>query len=111
MKGGESRRGPGRPGSRRREDRWRANARDRDRPAGQLPATPYPITPGHEFAGEVVARGADAVPRLPEGTRVAVDPSLYCGWCRKCRAGRDNLCENWAAIGDTVSGAFAEFRS
>jgi threonine dehydrogenase-like Zn-dependent dehydrogenase len=40
---------------------------------------------------------------------VAVDPSLYCGYCRRCRAGRDNLCENWAAIGDTVNGAFAEF--
>jgi threonine dehydrogenase-like Zn-dependent dehydrogenase len=43
------------------------------------------------------------------GARVAVDPSLYCGYCRRCRAGRDNLCENWAAIGDTVDGAFAEF--
>jgi NADPH2:quinone reductase len=77
--------------------------------AGEFPPTPYPITPGHEFAGEVVAVGHDVAPDLPEGTRVAVDPSLYCGWCRQCRAGRDNLCENWAAIGDTVSGAFAEF--
>ena len=77
--------------------------------AGEFPPTPYPITPGHEFAGIVVARGADARPDLPVGTRVAVDPSLYCGYCRRCRAGRDNLCENWAAIGDTVNGAFAEF--
>jgi NADPH2:quinone reductase len=56
-----------------------------------------------------VARGPDIKPDLPIGARVAVDPSLYCGYCRRCRAGRDNLCENWAAIGDTVSGAFAEF--
>ena len=77
--------------------------------AGEFPPTPYPITPGHEFAGTVVARGADVRPDLPIGARVAVDPSLYCGYCRKCRAGRDNLCENWAAIGDTVNGAFAEF--
>ena len=77
--------------------------------AGEFPPTPYPITPGHEFAGTVVARGADVRPDLPVGARVAVDPSLYCGYCRKCRAGRDNLCENWAAIGDTVNGAFAEF--
>jgi 2-desacetyl-2-hydroxyethyl bacteriochlorophyllide A dehydrogenase len=77
--------------------------------AGEFPPTPYPITPGHEFAGTVVARGADVKPDLPIGARVAVDPSLYCGYCRRCRAGRDNLCENWAAIGDTVSGAFAEF--
>src|SRR5690348_18019077 len=66
--------------------------------AGEFPPTPYPITPGHEFAGIVVARGADAKPDLPVGARVAVDPSLYCGYCRRCRAGRGNLCENWEAI-------------
>jgi 2-desacetyl-2-hydroxyethyl bacteriochlorophyllide A dehydrogenase len=77
--------------------------------AGEFPPTPYPITPGHEFAGTVVARGAGVGPDLPEGARVAVDPSLLCGHCRRCRAGRGNLCENWAAIGDTVDGAFAEY--
>jgi 2-desacetyl-2-hydroxyethyl bacteriochlorophyllide A dehydrogenase len=77
--------------------------------AGEFPPTPYPITPGHEFAGQVVARGADVAQDLPDGARVAVDPSLYCGWCRQCRAGRGNLCDNWGAIGDTVSGAFAEY--
>ena len=77
--------------------------------AGEFPPTPYPITPGHEFAGIVVARGTDAKPDLPVGARVAVDPSLYCGYCRRCRAGRGNLCENWEAIGDTVNGAFAEY--
>ena len=76
---------------------------------GEFPPTPYPITPGHEFAGTVVASLADARMDLPVGTRVAVDPSLYCGYCRRCRSGRDNLCENWAAIGDTVNGAFAEY--
>lgn len=77
--------------------------------AGEFPPTPYPIIPGHEFAGTIVARGPDVKPDLPDGTRVAVDPSLYCGYCRQCRSGHDNLCEHWAAIGDTVSGAFAEF--
>lgn len=76
---------------------------------GEFPPTPYPITPGHEFAGTVAAVGPDVAVDLPVGTRVAVDPSLYCGYCRRCRSGRDNLCENWAAIGDTVDGAFAEY--
>ena len=77
--------------------------------AGEFPPTPYPITPGHEFAGQVVARGADVAPDLADGTRVAVDPSLFCGYCERCRAGRGNLCAHWGAIGDTVSGAFAEY--
>jgi 2-desacetyl-2-hydroxyethyl bacteriochlorophyllide A dehydrogenase len=76
---------------------------------GEFPPTPYPITPGHEFAGQIVACGPDVEPDLKEGDRVAVDPSLYCGWCRRCRAGHGNLCQNWAAIGDTIDGAFAEF--
>jgi 2-desacetyl-2-hydroxyethyl bacteriochlorophyllide A dehydrogenase len=77
--------------------------------AGEFPPTPYPITPGHEFSGVVVAVGPSVKPDIREGARVAVDPSLFCGYCRRCRAGRDNLCENWAAIGDTVNGAFAEY--
>ena len=76
---------------------------------GEFPPTPYPITPGHEFAGTVAAVGADVTMDLPAGAPVAVDPSIYCGHCRRCRAGRANLCENWAAIGDTVDGAFAEY--
>jgi NADPH2:quinone reductase len=76
---------------------------------GEFPPTPYPITPGHEFAGTVEAVGPDVRIDLPLGALVAVDPSLYCGYCRRCRNGRDNLCENWAAIGDTVDGAFAEY--
>jgi 2-desacetyl-2-hydroxyethyl bacteriochlorophyllide A dehydrogenase len=76
---------------------------------GEFPPTPYPIVPGHEFAGRVVAVG-DGVPgEWREGTRVAVDPSLFCGHCPACHAGRGNLCANWNAIGDTVDGAFAEY--
>src|SRR5260221_1598438 len=75
---------------------------------GEFPPTPYPITPGHEFAGQIVACGSDVEPDLKEGDRVAFDPSLYCGGCRRCRAGHDNLCENWAAIGYTKNGQFAE---
>jgi 2-desacetyl-2-hydroxyethyl bacteriochlorophyllide A dehydrogenase len=74
---------------------------------GEFPPAPYPLIPGHEFAGEVVALGAD-VDGVRVGDRVAVDPSLFCGQCRYCRRQRGNLCEKWGAIGDTVDGAFAE---
>ncbi|MCM6773732.1 zinc-dependent alcohol dehydrogenase family protein [Nocardia sp. CDC159] len=75
---------------------------------GEFPPTPYPIVPGHEFAGEVVALGGDAA-GVRAGDMVAVDPSLFCGRCHFCAIGRGNLCENWAAIGDTVDGAMAEY--
>ena len=76
---------------------------------GEFPPTPYPIIPGHEFAGVVVARGDGVPDGWRDGERVAVDPSLFCGYCPACRSGRGNLCANWNAIGDTVNGAFAEY--
>ncbi len=75
---------------------------------GEFPPTPYPIVPGHEFAGTVVEVGTDVATGIAVGDQVAVDPSLFCGYCAACRAGRGNLCANWGAIGDTVDGAFAE---
>ncbi|MQY26526.1 zinc-dependent alcohol dehydrogenase family protein [Nocardia aurantia] len=78
--------------------------------AGEFPPAPYPIVPGHEFAGEVVALGPGAdTAGVRAGDRVAVDPSLFCGRCHYCAIGRGNLCENWGAIGDTVDGAMAEY--
>lgn len=73
---------------------------------GVLPAE-YPLTPGHEFAGEVVELG-EGVTGLAVGDRVAVDPNLPCGTCRWCRAGRGNLCTVWDAIGVSKAGAAAE---
>lgn len=71
-------------------------------------APSLPVVPGHEFAGVVVAVGS-AVTELAVGTRVAVDPSLYCNECHFCRIGRNNLCERWAAIGVTTAGGAAEY--
>src|SRR5437773_89835 len=76
---------------------------------GEFPPTPYPIIPGHEFAGQVAARGEGVPDGWREGERVAVDRSLCCGYCPACHSGRGNLCANWNAIGDTVNGAFAEY--
>ncbi|WP_030668545.1 zinc-dependent alcohol dehydrogenase family protein [Streptomyces cellulosae] len=71
-------------------------------------APTLPVVPGHEFAGEVVGLGSE-VTELALGDRVAVDPSLYCNECRYCRAGRNNLCDRWRAIGVTVAGGAAEY--
>ena len=71
-------------------------------------APAFPIVPGHEMAGEIVAVGS-AVTGYAVGDQVAVDPSLYCGYCYYCKRARGNQCENWGAIGVTVSGGAAEF--
>ncbi|HEX7308734.1 zinc-dependent alcohol dehydrogenase family protein [Lentzea sp.] len=71
-------------------------------------APTLPVVPGHEFAGTVVEIGSQ-VNELAVGDRVAVDPSLYCYECRMCRAGKNNLCERWAAIGVSTSGGAAEY--
>ena len=52
-------------------------------------APAFPIVPGHEFAGEIVAVGS-AVTGYSAGDRVAVDPSLYCGYCYYCKRARGN---------------------
>ena len=76
---------------------------------GEFAPTRYPIIPGHEFCGEVVAVGS-GVRNISTGDFVAVDPSLFCGHCKMCRLGRFNLCENWNAVGvGSVNGASAEF--
>jgi 2-desacetyl-2-hydroxyethyl bacteriochlorophyllide A dehydrogenase len=71
-------------------------------------APTLPVVPGHEFAGEVVAIGAD-VTEVRVGDQVAVDPSLYCHECHYCRRGRGNLCERWGAIGVSTAGGAAQF--
>jgi len=75
---------------------------------GELPYDRYPVVPGHEFYGEVVALGSD-VSRDRIGRLVTVDPNMPCRSCSECRRGRANLCERYEALGVTVDGAAAEF--
>lgn len=70
--------------------------------------SPFPLIPGHEFAGEVVEIGQD-VRHLQVGDRVAVDPNIDCLACEFCRRQQNNHCSNWAGIGITRPGAFAQF--
>ncbi|GIU79001.1 MAG: sorbitol dehydrogenase [Bryobacteraceae bacterium] len=60
---------------------------------GRIHSTParYPQILGHEPVGEVVAAGA-GVQGFRQGDLVSVEPSLTCGHCEFCIAGRHNLC-------------------
>ena len=70
---------------------------------------PYPLIPGHEMAGEVVAVGADLKAGPSIGDRVIIDPETYCGTCFYCQKGLTNLCPNGTLIGRDVNGGFAEY--
>ncbi len=64
--------------------------------------------PGHEVSGEVASVG-DNIQDLKAGQRVFVAPNMGCGRCRQCISGNNNRCANYAALGVTLDGAFAEF--
>ncbi len=56
----------------------------------------YPVAPGHEVSGRVVAAGARVaeLPGSPHvGDMVAVDLLTRCGTCTACRRGRTALCK------------------
>lgn len=65
---------------------------------GEFAPTRFPIIPGHETSGVVESVGSE-VHELSPGDRVSVDPTLFCGECQYCTAGRSNLCERWDGSG------------
>ena len=60
----------------------------------------FPFTPGHEWAGEIVALGEDAETfGWQVGDRVAGTSHSACGACQKCVEGQYNVCENYGKEG------------
>lgn len=74
---------------------------------GRYGNSTFPIVPGHEYAGEVVALG-DEVTGFAIGNRVVIDPNFHCGVCRPCNKGLANLCATLGAYGVTRYGGLAE---
>ena len=75
----------------------------------------FPLIPGHEGIGIVVAKSAfddenDDESNVQIGDIVGL-PWLQhtCGKCEFCRAGKENLCRASATMGYGVSGAYAEY--
>lgn len=77
---------------------------------------------GADGAGEVVAmnpphprplsqweRGAEGGVRV--GDHVVVNANIGCGECEYCLAGKDNLCNDWHLLGETIRGTYAEYVS
>lgn len=69
--------------------------------------TPFPRVPGHDFAGRVDAVG-EGVDESLIGAHFAVKPSLPCGECAECAAGRLADCPRKRLIGLWSDGCMAE---
>jgi threonine dehydrogenase-like Zn-dependent dehydrogenase len=67
----------------------------------------FGVVLGHETAGTVRETG-DEVDALAPGQRVVLDPTVTCGACPQCLAGRGNLCPNRTFIGLDADGGLAE---
>ncbi len=80
-------------------DHWTRNYR--------FMASALPVTIGHEFAARVRATGP-GVDALAPGDLVTVMPSVTCGTCPACTAGRHDRCQQRRGIGITRPGAFAQ---
>jgi L-iditol 2-dehydrogenase len=76
------------------------------------PRAPLPWVLGHEPVGilEEVAPGAALPDGVKRGDRVFLGSILYCGECRQCLEGRQNLCAEKKLYGyHPYPGAFAEY--
>jgi D-arabinitol dehydrogenase (NADP+) len=67
----------------------------------------YPLVPGHEVTGEIVALGAE-VTGLRPGQRVVLDNISACGHCVECKRARPVFCRRAVARGVNAPGGFAE---
>ena len=65
--------------------------------------------PGHEVVATIAELGSGVNGDYRVGQRVFVAPNAGCGHCRQCHRGQNNLCDDYAALGITMDGAFAEF--
>ena len=76
--------------------------------------TAFPVTLGHEFAGEIVEVGSQAISKrtgklYEKGEPVTVEEMVWCGECKPCCDGYPNHCERLQEIGFSIDGAFAEY--
>ena len=76
----------------------------------------FPLIPGHEWAGQVVALGEKTAKfGWTVGSRVAGIANNPCGHCKNCLAGRFTICLNYGKegihkmYGHITQGAYAEY--
>jgi NADPH:quinone reductase-like Zn-dependent oxidoreductase len=67
----------------------------------------YPHRLGSDIVGEIDALGPGARTAAKVGDRVVVSPGVSCGVCERCLSGEDNLCREYAILGEHTSGGYS----
>ena len=76
---------------------------------GRTPPPSFPVIPGHQVVGRVIAAGSGA-DRFSVGDRVGIAwIHSACGKCSYCLAGEENLCEQFRATGRDAHGGYAQY--
>ncbi len=70
----------------------------------------YPFLVGHECSG-IVEKCGSGVTRVVPGDLVVIDPSVHCGHCDQCLAGRPHTCRNNRFLGcpGQLAGCLTEY--
>ncbi|HZU81309.1 MAG TPA: zinc-binding dehydrogenase [Polyangiaceae bacterium] len=66
----------------------------------------YPHRLGSDVVGEIDALGPGARAGAV-GDKVVVNPGVSCGVCERCLSGQDNLCRQYAILGENRHGGYA----
>jgi NADPH:quinone reductase-like Zn-dependent oxidoreductase len=69
---------------------------------------PLPLVTSSDGAGVVDGIG-DGVTSVSVGDAVVVLPGVSCGTCEACQSGRDQLCAQYAILGEARDGCCAEY--
>jgi NADPH:quinone reductase-like Zn-dependent oxidoreductase len=63
---------------------------------------------GADIAGEIAQVGRE-VTEWHAGDEVLLNPGVSCGRCQACLSGADNLCREYAILGEHIDGGYAEY--
>jgi NADPH:quinone reductase-like Zn-dependent oxidoreductase len=63
---------------------------------------------GADISGEIAQVGRE-VSEWHAGDEVLLNPGVSCGRCQACLSGTDNLCREYAILGEHVDGGYAEY--
>lgn len=72
-----------------------------------IPGVPLPLTTGSDAAGVIVEVG-EGVNQFNIGDSVLVQPLIFCGKCKSCQRGEENLCHSMGIMGENSQGVNAE---